>query len=155
MKETTLCYLIKGENVLLAMKKRGLGVGKWNGIGGKVKKGESVKESAIREIKEEIDVEVVAEDLEEVGTLEFHYLHNPDWDSFSHVFKITRWAGDPVESEEMRPQWYRHEEIPFSEMWADDPHWLPLMLGGKKVKAEFLLSKDGSDLLDAKVEIVG
>ena len=37
MKKTTLCFLLKNDEVLLAMKKRGFGVGKWNGVGGKLK----------------------------------------------------------------------------------------------------------------------
>ena len=35
MIEATLCFLLAGERILLGMKKRGLGVGKWNGFGGK------------------------------------------------------------------------------------------------------------------------
>ena len=29
----TLCFLVKGEMILLAMKKRGFGAGRWNGVG--------------------------------------------------------------------------------------------------------------------------
>ena len=39
----------KKDKVLLAMKKRGFGAGKWNGVGGKVKDGETIKQAAIRE----------------------------------------------------------------------------------------------------------
>ena len=35
------------------MKKRGFGEGRWNGYGGKIKEGETIEESAIREIEEE------------------------------------------------------------------------------------------------------
>jgi hypothetical protein len=35
MKITTLCFCLKNDLVLLAMKKRGFGTGKWNGYGGK------------------------------------------------------------------------------------------------------------------------
>ncbi len=35
-----LCFLVKDKRVLLGMKKRGFGVGMWNGIGGKIAKGE-------------------------------------------------------------------------------------------------------------------
>ena len=52
MKQATLCPLIKDDQILLAMKKRGFGVGKWNGVGGKVEKGEEIIDAAIREIKE-------------------------------------------------------------------------------------------------------
>jgi 8-oxo-dGTP pyrophosphatase MutT (NUDIX family) len=41
---TNLCYLFNDKNqVLLIMKKKGLGQGKWNGPGGKVKKGENIE----------------------------------------------------------------------------------------------------------------
>ena len=33
----TLVFLREGRRVLLGMKKRGFGVGKWNGFGGKVR----------------------------------------------------------------------------------------------------------------------
>lgn len=59
MTVTNLCFLIKDEKVLLAMKKRGFGVGKWNGVGGKVKPGESVKMAVVREVFEEIRVSIL------------------------------------------------------------------------------------------------
>ena len=39
MQTETLCLLMRDNEILLAMKKRGFGVGKWNGVGGKVKNG--------------------------------------------------------------------------------------------------------------------
>ena len=56
MKQTNICFLIKDHQVLLGMKKRGFGVGKWNGFGGKLKEGEDVKAALAREIKEEIGI---------------------------------------------------------------------------------------------------
>ena len=44
--------------VLLGMKKRGFGVGKWNGFGGKVQEGESIRDCARRETLEECGLEV-------------------------------------------------------------------------------------------------
>ena len=54
--ETTLCLLKKDNSILLAMKKRGFGSRKYNGIGGKIEKGETPDEAMIRETKEEINV---------------------------------------------------------------------------------------------------
>lgn len=45
-------------DVLLGMKKRGFGVGKWNGFGGKVQEGETIRECARRETQEECGLEV-------------------------------------------------------------------------------------------------
>ncbi len=47
----TLAFLLDPEDsskMLLGMKKRGLGEGKWNGFGGKVEKGEKIPQAAIR-----------------------------------------------------------------------------------------------------------
>ena len=51
------------------MKKRGFGVGKWNGFGGKVEAGETVVEAAAREVTEECGYSVKTEDLGCVSTL--------------------------------------------------------------------------------------
>jgi hypothetical protein len=39
----TLVFVLDGTRVLLGMKKRGFGVGLWNGFGGKVEPNESVR----------------------------------------------------------------------------------------------------------------
>ena len=43
----------------------------------------------------------------------------------------------------MKPKWFSIKEIPFNEMWPDDKFWLPKVLAGKKVKAEFIFKKGG------------
>lgn len=136
------------------MKKRGFGTGKWNGFGGKIKEGEDAKAAAAREIKEEIGVKIAPDDLKEVGTLEFRYQNTSDWDTLCHIFIATEWAGEPAESEEMRPQWYAIHKLPFDAMWVDDPHWVPLVLAGKKIKGRFLFSDDGKEILNFAVSEV-
>ena len=154
MKQTTLCFLIKDDKVLLALKKRGFGVGKWNGVGVKAKEGEAVEMAAVREIEEEIGVRVAPEDLQPVGSLHFRFQDNPDWEQDCRIFIIRRWQGEPVESEEMRPLWYGQGNLPFEQMWVDDPHWLPFVLEGKFVRADFLFDQRGGELLDHAVEVI-
>ena len=48
IKTLTLVLVRQGQNVLLGMKKRGFGVGRWNGFGGKVEKQETILDSAKR-----------------------------------------------------------------------------------------------------------
>jgi 8-oxo-dGTP pyrophosphatase MutT (NUDIX family) len=151
MKITTLCFLMKENEVLLAMKKRGFGVGKWNGIGGKVKGGESIEQSIMREAHEEIGVVINEKDLETMGSLIYRFKDNPDWDNHMHVFAVRSWAGEPAESEEMRPQWFTKDQLPFDAMWVDDQHWLPIVLRGEMVNAEFLFNKTGDVIFQAKV----
>lgn len=49
-KVLTLAFIRDGERLLLGMKKRGFGAGKWNGFGGKVDPGETILQGAVRYI---------------------------------------------------------------------------------------------------------
>lgn len=44
----TLVMVVQPGKVLLGMKKRGFGAGRWNGFGGKVQSGESIEDAARR-----------------------------------------------------------------------------------------------------------
>ena len=44
----TLVMIIKNDQLLLGMKKRGFGANRWNGFGGKVEIGETILEAATR-----------------------------------------------------------------------------------------------------------
>ncbi len=138
----TLCIIHQDPRVLLGMKKRGFGVGRWNGFGGKVQSGETIEDAAKRELQEEAGIE--AESLEKVGIVDFEFKGDPEILQV-HIFKSTGFYGQPKESEEMKPQWWHVDKIPFKEMWPDDIHWMPLFLSGKKFKGKFLFGE--SDII--------
>lgn len=148
MRQDTLLFLLKDDTqeILLAMKKRGFGVGKLNGVGGKVQKEETVEAAAVREAYEEIGVVVAEQDLIKMGELSFSFEGKPDWDIFCHVFVVHSWSGEPAESEEMAPEWCNQNAIPFERMWVDDKYWVPMVLRGDYVKASFSFTNDGSAL---------
>lgn len=158
IRDATVAFLVKrnsGEikQICLAMKKRGFGVGKWNGVGGKVEDehGETIEEAARRETKEEINVDIKT--LDKVAEMTFHFSHNPDWDQRVHAYLVEEWTGEPEETEEMNPKWFSLEDIPFSKMWADDEYWLPEVLNGNLTRGVFVFGK-GNVILEKKVEIV-
>ena len=130
----------------MAMKKRGFGEGKWNGVGGKVDEGETIEEAAVREMKEEIGVDAEVNELRSVGNIKFLFNEYPDWNQHVHIFFVENWEGEPRESEEMRPAWYDKNEIPYEQMWVDDPHWLPLVLTGKTIEGEFYFKEKGGEI---------
>ncbi|MFA6432622.1 MAG: 8-oxo-dGTP diphosphatase [Candidatus Paceibacterota bacterium] len=131
MKVTTLCLIHEHSKVLLGMKKRGFGMGLWNGFGGKVKSDETIEEAAKREVLEECGIEALA--MTEQGVLVFEF-QNGEESIEMHIYRIDRHRGDPIETEEMRPQWFDSDKIPFKDMWSDDPYWFPLFLQGKRFK---------------------
>lgn len=46
----TLVLIVQPGRVLLGMKKRGFGAGKWNGFGGKVQPEETIEDAARRQV---------------------------------------------------------------------------------------------------------
>ncbi len=158
LRDATIVFLIKrsGSNIseiCLAMKKRGFGVNRWNGVGGKVEshKGETIEQGAKREAYEEIGV--IVDQLDKVAELAFYFPHNPDWHQLVHVYLSESWEGEPKESEEMKPEWFSVEKIPFENMWPDDIYWLPEVLKGNLLKATFSFG-EGDTVLEKEVKIV-
>ncbi|MFA5828150.1 MAG: 8-oxo-dGTP diphosphatase [Candidatus Shapirobacteria bacterium] len=137
-KVVTNCFLIKENKICLAMKKRGLGVGLWNGTGGKIQEGETVVEAARREAKEELGVDLGQ--LESRG--EVLFVFEDDFEVFVYLFLCYQWQGEPSESEEMAPEWFDIEKIPYEMMWQTDKHWLPVVLRGTSIKAVFHFNAD-------------
>ncbi len=140
--------VIQDQKILLGMKKKGFGVGRWNGFGGKVEPGETVEAAARRELQEEAGIE--AGEMKEVGVLEFTFENDPKVLEV-HIFKVNSFNGQPVESEEMKPQWFSLNDIPFSDMWSDDIHWFPLLLSGKLFKGKFLFDRPSDAEYSAKI----
>lgn len=130
----TLCIIHQHPKILLGMKKRGHGEGKWNGFGGKVEEGETIEEAARRETKEEAGIEVLK--MNKLGILEFAY-QDGSGNMEVHIFYAKEFKGNPIESEEMKPRWFDVDEIPYNQMWADDKYWLPMFLDGKNFKGKF------------------
>lgn len=147
----TLVLILQDEKILLGMKKRGFGAGRWNGFGGKVREYESIEDAAKREVKEECGLEIKR--LEEVGLHEFEFVKERGTILEVHVFRGLSWQGEPFETEEMRPKWFLTSKIPYQDMWPDDILWLPTFLEGKKFRTKFLFG-DGDQVLEQKIEVV-
>lgn len=156
LRDYTLAFLIKRSKgqitkVCLAMKKRGFGVDRWNGVGGKVEVNETIEAAAQRETQEEIGV--ILKDLKKVAELSFYFSHQPDWNQLVHVYLTEDWVNEPQESEEMNPKWFNAEQLPYAEMWPDDVFWLPKVLQGSLIKGAFTFGENDV-ILQQEVEEV-
>ena len=143
-----LTYVMDGDNVLLILKKRGLGDGYYNAPGGHIELEETSTEAAIRETKEETGLTV--SDLKERGTLRFQF--KDGMRMVCYVFTTSVWEGDLKECDEAKPFWADKNNLDYDMMWKDDKLWLPLLLDGKEFEGWFVF--DDREMLDAKVECV-
>jgi 8-oxo-dGTP diphosphatase len=147
--ETTLCIPILGqppEQVLLGLKKEGFGAGKLTAFGGKVEPGETLAQAAVRELEEETGMRAHELDLCRLGELTFLFPHRPSWSQRVHVFTLMSWQNEPVPSAEITPGWFPVPELPYDRMWPDAATWLPRILAGLPIRAEFTFAKDNDTL---------
>ena len=143
-----LTYVMDGDNVLLILKKRGLGDGYYNAPGGHIELEETSIEAAIRETKEETGLTV--SELKERGTLRFQF--KDGMRMVCYVFTTGTWGGELKECDEAKPFWADRNNLDYDMMWKDDKLWLPLLLDGKEFEGWFVF--DDREMLDAKVECV-
>ena len=130
IKIMTLFLVIKESKILLGMKKRGFGIGKWNGFGGKVNPDETVIEGAKRELFEECQIKPINPKF--LGFMIFNLFGDDKRETHHiHIFLANDYEGEVSETEEMKPSWFDLNNIPYSLMWADDIYWYPLLISGK------------------------
>lgn len=135
----TLLFIIQDNKILLGFKKRGFGMGHYNGFGGKVDPDETIIEAVRRETFEEAGID--AHDPIKVGVLNFQMPVGPELQI--HIFITDKFSGQIAESGEMRPEWFAINKIPYKKMWLADAYWLPLLLDNKKFTGRFVIdSKD-------------
>lgn len=148
MWEATLCYPVVSGDVLLIEKQRGLGEGKLVGPGGKLEADETPLECVVREVREELAVDLV--DPYKVG--EFTFRFGDEDPRLVHVFRANDLDGTPSESPEAVPRWFPADDLPYDRMWEDDRYWLPHLLADEAFTAHFVFDADGDVLEEKRVQ---
>ncbi len=142
----TLVYVVRNGRILLIDKKRGLGAGRLNAPGGKVDPGETPRQAAIREFREEVMAD--PRGLAKIGDVFFHVTGSSA--THIHVFRADGCDGRPRETPEAVPHWFAIDNIPYDRMWEDDRHWLPLLIRGEAFTVYTVF--DGDRMLGHRVE---
>ena len=131
--KATLMFIQQNGRLLLIDKKRGFGAGFFNAPGGHLEDGETWVECAVRETQEELCITPL--DPKHVGTLMFQFIDGHS--IHGEVFTATEFEGTPTETDEAIPHWFSIDELPYHNMWADDPIWYPKMIDGEKFIGRF------------------
>ena len=106
----TLMFVVQKGRILLIRKKRGIGAGKVNGPGGKFEPGETALQCVLREVREELHIDI--EDAREMGVLNFSFACGTIPEIRCHVFMATSFTGTPTETPEAEPFWCPVDGIP-------------------------------------------
>lgn len=137
-KEAVVTYIFNNDKVLLIEKKRGLGAGKINVPGGHIEKNETPYNAAIRETKEEVDLDVT--NLKLKGYLYFKFTNGLTMKGIVYVTKD--YTGVEKETDEAKPFWCNLNEIPYNNMWEDDIVWIPEVINGRFFRGYFEFDED-------------
>jgi 8-oxo-dGTP pyrophosphatase MutT (NUDIX family) len=143
IKLTTLCFVFDeiGMSLLMILKKRGQGAGKWNVPGGKIQSGEEAIAAAIRETNEETGI--TPAQLQHAGKLEFYFPEGNSWNNICEVFTAKRFSGQLItDNDECSASWVKLNQIPIEKMWDSDKRWLPLLLSGKKFHCKYTFDEN-------------
>ncbi|KAJ2466859.1 hypothetical protein GGI02_002495 [Coemansia sp. RSA 2322] len=137
-----------GRQVLLGLKKRGMGVGLWCGFGGKPEPGETIDECARRELEEECGLRAV--DMQHVGVVLMSDSSTESMELFVYTAKAL--LGDITESDEMSPKWFSVSDLTYQDTYTSSRVWWPVMFEGHRflVRLGFV----GDDIASQEIEHV-
>jgi 8-oxo-dGTP diphosphatase len=133
-----LTFVRRDGQLLLILKKRGLGAGKYNAPGGRIEAGETPEAAAVRETQEELCVTPTG--LRLAGRLYFQFVDGYSIDC--HVFTAEAAIGTETETDEAVPFRCAENALPYQNMWSDDRLWVPLLLERRPFEAWFIFDGD-------------
>ena len=126
MKNTTLCYVLKDDQVLMlhrVKKKNDINKDKWIGIGGKFEGEESPDECLLREAKEETGLTLTSWRCRGVVT----FLSEGDEGEYMYLFTADGYEGEMTECSEGDLQWVSRDFLYSLPMWEGDKIFLDLL----------------------------
>lgn len=147
MIQATLWIMIKDDKIFLWEKKRWFGKWVYNGIWWKQEADETIDKCMIREANEEIWINIDEKDLEKVSLLHFYFDANPEWNMDVHIYLIKKFVWEIIETDEIKPQWFDIDKIPYDNMWEDDTYWLPRVLNWERnLEYNFYFDKENGKI---------
>jgi len=125
--KATLVYVTDGDRTLMihrVRKAQDLHAGKYNGLGGKLEEGETPWECAIREVKEESNLDI--SELKFKGHLLFPKFDGQGRDWLVFVYRAHRFSNVLVaENREGVLEWVANDQLLALNLWPGDRLFLP------------------------------
>ena len=120
------CVLLDGDGrILIAKRPEGRSLaGLWEFPGGKVEPGESPEHALIRELAEELGIDIAAADLTPLTFASHDY---PDFHLLMPLYACRRWQGIATAREHAALRWVAVRELPDYPMPPADRPLLPVL----------------------------
>ena len=123
----TLCFLTRGDKVLLLMRNKAPNQGKWNGVGGHIEPGESPYQACLREVREETGYHLKA--VHFAGLLTWRGFEIPEGGLY--LFTAPAPDEDAVANDEGKLEWQPRSFAFTAPEVVDNLHFvLPAILDG-------------------------
>ncbi len=150
-------FAVSEDEVVLGLRKKvsiGLGANLIAGIGGKVGdvaglEDETDEEALVREFREEIGISISG--FRKMGVIRFLYPAKPVWDQLVIAYTVDEWDGTPRETDVIKPQFFKIDDLPIDSMWPDNRYWVPRVLAGEQIEATFLYGEDNKTIAEWQV----
>ena len=145
---TSLAYIFNNDRILmLKCLKQNDNYNKYLGLGGKLKKDESIDECMLREVKEESNL--LATDYQKVGIINFY---NTNYHEQMHLYRIDKYDGTLKGNSEGILEWININDIFSLNLWEGDKVFLPRLIN-KETDINLDLYYSNDLLIDYKERI--
>ncbi len=148
--KATVVYPIKGYKITLGIKQRKIGAGLYNGWGGKVETGETIRKNIAREFTEETGGATCSPDkIHPVALVHFFFVNNdtdvPDFDvTFYIVKEVTGVIQDTNEMKDAKE--FAFDMVPYGKMLPADKEIVSKILNGETFFGRVYFNEDKTAL---------
>ena len=123
----TLCFLTRGDHILMLHRRRPPNQGLWNGVGGRIEAGAPPLAACLREVQEETGYRLATARFD--GLLSWSGLEFPDGGLYMYTVEAPE--GEPGACAEGALAWKRREWVYTSSAVVSNLHYVvPLILAG-------------------------
>lgn len=156
--KATLTFPIRDNKIVLAIKQKKVGAGKWNGFGGKPEPDDTgIRHTAARELFEESGRGIKAEesDLQPKALIDFYFYDNttnePNWSVMIYIAEI--FSGKASDTDEMKNATpFPFDKIPYGDMLPADRDFLPKILAGETFRGKVRFNETMTEFIELEYE---